>query len=187
MIDSHCLPSWIEIFERSGLQPPRRGRTRCPLCGASERSIAFSCHEERGFHCFRCGRRGDKISFIQQLRACDFKDALRWFGLEQGRAPKPDPVHAQAQAIREKLRTWKRRVGREARDLLAARHELEACGIERLEVDRDDEAGWQLLAAAFKGCDRDEHIADALAAVADSDDESLLGLYGEFREAYDQE
>ncbi|MBP1733364.1 MAG: dnaG [Deltaproteobacteria bacterium] len=184
MLEQHLLPRWPEIFRRIGEPEPRRNRARCPIHGG-ESLYSLSVDEGKGvFHCFVCHAGGDKLDFIQQALRLDFKDALRWCGLEPGQPPKLNPLRARAQMIRENLRAWKRRIGRQSRDLLAARHELEVCAVERLEADRDDEAGWQLLAATFKGYDRDEHIADAVDLADEHDDAELLRVYSQFRGCY---
>ncbi len=185
MVERHLLPPWPEIYLRIGECEPHRGRSRCPIHGGDS-PTSLSVSEEKGvYFCHVCHASGDKVDFVRRVQGTDFKGALTFLGLEPGRAPKPDPIHRKAQAVRSNLRAWRKRMGREARDRLLARHELELCAIERLSSDGDDEMGWHMLALAFKGYDRDEHIADAVDLADEHDDQKLVAVYQEFKGAYE--
>lgn len=139
--------SWNTIFSRAGLPFPGRIRPPCPFC---ESRTGFSVHEDKGFHCFACGIHGDKLSFIQQFHNCDFKGALRFFGLEPGRPPAPAPEQHQHQKIRFGLLEWAKETERQLRDHYYFRTRYEVHGKRRLTADPEDTIGWQMLALAYK-------------------------------------
>jgi hypothetical protein len=174
---------WPEIHERCGLPQLRRsGRHRrgeCPFCGSH---TGFSENDDLGvFHCFACCISGNKISFIESLLNTDFKGSLRWYGIEPGRPPTPDPHYQKAQRIRENLVKWKRRVGREARDSLLARNTIETWAIQYLKEDPESEIGWRLLGIALHGYARDEYVADRVDLADERNDQELFAVYQEFR------
>ena len=140
--------SWDSIIDRTGNERLRRGRGRCPFC---ESKTGFSVHEDRGFHCFACGVHGDKISFVQQFHRCDFRDTLRFFGLEPGHPPVPDPKLVRRKKIREGLQRWTRTLERRLRDEFYYRSKIEYHGKHRIQADPDDEIGWNLLSVAYDG------------------------------------
>ncbi len=61
----------------------RSHRCSCPLhCGKNP--SAFGWRDDGLWFCFSCNRGGDKLSLIQQVRSCDFKDALRFLAALAG-------------------------------------------------------------------------------------------------------
>jgi hypothetical protein len=148
MINPASLPSWDLIFSRCGLKPLRRGRGACPFCDSS---TGFSCHDEKGFNCFACGVHGGKISFIRQFRECDFKGALRFFGLEPGLPPVPDPVVEREKRIRNGLHRWSHTAEHRLRDEYYMRSQAEVVGKALLAVDPEDPEGWEMLRIAYTG------------------------------------
>src|SRR5437667_8085991 len=118
MIDHALLPSFVAIFARLGLKPPRRGRTCCPLCN-SDNPSTFSCSEEEAlFHCFKCGAKGDKIDFVIGILTTDFKGALAWLGLSGCGFGLSSEVRKSQAAYRKRrlgLDAWTRKKGRELR------------------------------------------------------------------------
>jgi len=159
--------SWDSIIHRIDGKPLRRGRGRCPLC---ESNTGFSVHEDRGFHCFACGAHGDKISFVQQLHNFNFKNGLRFFGLEAGRPPAPDPVVIRRQKIREGLRRWARTVGRELRFEHHVRERVIVRAQDRLSRDPEDSWAWNWLAWALPG---QEAISNRLDMIEGTDEKQL--------------
>ena len=103
------------------------------------------------FYCFACGERGDKLSYVMKALGCDFKAALRFFGLEPGRPPAPDPVAEKKRRARAGLQVWAKRRGRERREEFYNRSRIELCARHRLEKDIDDPIGWELLRIAYTG------------------------------------
>lgn len=157
MID--ITESWESIFHRTGNQHLRRGRGSCPFCDSK---TGFSVHDEKGFHCFACGVHGDKIRFIQEYHKCDFRDALRFFGLEPGRPPAPDPAIVRKRKIRDGLRKWSGQTARDLRDQHYIRCVVETAAVELLRMDPDDAQAWDGLAWALTGRDAIAHKLDVL-------------------------
>jgi hypothetical protein len=153
MINRACLPTWESIFTQTGLKPLRRARGPCPFCNSG---TGFSCHEEKGFHCFACGVHGDKISFVQQFHRCGFKDALRFFSLEAGKPPAPDPTVQHHNKLREGLQHWAHALQRKLRDEFYFRSKIEYHGTQRLKINPEDSIGWELLSIAYTGIPLDE-------------------------------
>jgi CHC2 zinc finger len=140
--------TWESIWARTGGKPLRRGRGTCPFCDSR---TGFSVHEEKGFHCFACNAGGDKIGFIQKLLSCEFKEALRWFGLEPGKPPEADPEVTRRQRIRAGLRTWAQTLGKQLRYEHYVIERVIARAEDRLRRDPEDEWGWSWLAWAYRG------------------------------------
>jgi hypothetical protein len=175
--------SWQEIHERNGLLPLQRSgrnlRGKCPFC---ESRTGFSESEDEGlFFCFACGVTGDKITFIRLLLKTDFRGALRWYGLETGHPAAPDPNRAKANIVRQNLRQWKRRIGREARDRLYARNTILQWAKDLFEEDPQSEKGWRLLQIALIDYAKDEYIADRVDLADERNEKQLLEVYREFR------
>jgi hypothetical protein len=166
--------SWESIVHRTGIKRLRRGRGECPFCGSC---TGFSSHEDRGFHCFACGIHGDKIAFIQQLHGCGFKDALRFFGLEPGKPPAPDPETVRRRNIREGLRRWAMTLGKELRLEHYVRERVIARAQERLSRDPEDPMAWGWLAWAYKGLEAIAHTLDQL----EGNETQQLQAYREWR------
>jgi len=156
---------WDSIMSRVGARPLRRGRGACPLC---ESRTGFSAHDVKGFHCFACGAKGDKIGFIQQLYKCDFKSAMRWFGLKPGKPPAPNPEALLLRNLRKKLKIWVHDNGHKLRKIYYIQGMVIAAMRKRLRRNPEDEEAWELLAEALRGHDVLEHKLDALiGTVAD--------------------
>jgi DNA primase len=160
MIDPACLPTWESVSAKTGLKPLHHNRGKCPFCGSS---TGFSVHDEKGFHCFACGAHGDKISFIQQFHKCDFKDALRFFGLEPGKPPAPDPTIERRKKMREALRQWAKMEARKLRNEFYAKEMVFTRALARLRNNQDDPQAWDWLAWAFTGHAALENKLDMLA------------------------
>lgn len=179
-IDMH----WPEIHERNGLPKLRHSgrqlRGECPFCGSH---TGFSENDDfNTFHCFACGISGDKIGFIQRLIRTDFKGALRWYGIEPGRPPAPDPNRMKAQRIRENLIGWKREKGREGRDQLYAKNTIRKRAMELLKSNSDSEIGWSLLRIALLDYAKVEYLADRIGLADERNDKELFEVYQEFKD-----
>jgi hypothetical protein len=179
MIDISTLPSWSEVYFRLGEHSPRRNRGRCPIHGGDSPS-SVSLDEDRGvYYCHVCHSGGDKITFVSEVLRCDFKDALRFFGIEPGMPPAPDPAVIRRRKIREGLRNWARTIGRELRFEHYVRERVIARAQERLARDPDDDWGWNWLAWAYTGL---EAIAHKLGQL-EGDEAQQVQAYKELREA----
>jgi hypothetical protein len=57
-----------------------RHRVRCPFhAGGREKSPSLVIYPPgKGWHCFGCGRGGDAVTFVQELRHCSAVEALRF-------------------------------------------------------------------------------------------------------------
>lgn len=142
--------SWEGIYARRG-ERLWRNRGRCLIHDGDSRT-SLSVNEAKGvFYCHVCGAGGDKIDFIRQIDKCSYLEALRWFGIEPGRAPVPDPAREKKRRARAGLAAWAKREGRERREEFYNRSRVELCARHRLEKDIDDPIGWELLRIAYTG------------------------------------
>lgn len=147
--------TWESIFSRIG-ERLRRNRARCPIHdGDSPYSLSVS--EAKGlFYCHVCHAGGDKVDFVRRLYKCSYLEALRWFGIEPGRPPAPDPAMEKKRRARAGLQAWAKRLGRQYREEYSIRSRIEVFAKRRLEKDPDDEIGWGLLEVAYDGLPLDE-------------------------------
>lgn len=159
MIDTSTLPSWDFIADRIGVRRWKHGRGQCPIC---ESRTGFSCHEEKGFYCFACGRHGDKISFIMQFMSCGFKTALAFFGLQPGKPPAPDPAIIRQKKIRKGLQVWARSTAKELRYEHYIRMRVEMAAKRRLRKNAQDEMAWSWLQWVYAGLAAIVHELDML-------------------------
>ena len=65
------MPEVISKYHHLGRH---RGRTSCPIHGGTGDNLGY---DDRVFHCFVCGAKGDVISFVMQLNRCDYNTAVR--------------------------------------------------------------------------------------------------------------
>jgi len=177
-MDHAALPSWTDIISRIASKSLRRGRGQCPFCDSK---TGFSVHDGKGFYCFSCGVHGDKISFIEQFHKCDFKNALRFFGIEPGVPPKPDPAILRKRRIRAGLRNWARTQHRILQNEFYLRYGIEIFAKKRLRRDAQDFIGWELLSIAYAGIPVEEleRRLDLLIGI----ESQQLELYRELRAA----
>lgn len=152
--------SWESIASRTGIKFWRRGRGQCPFC---ESRTGFSVHGEKGFHCFACGVHGDKISFIQHFHKCDFKDALRFFGLEPGKPPELDPAIEYRNKIRKGLETWTRTLSKELNKEHYIRERVITRALRRLRKAPEDSYAWNWLGWALPGLEAIAYRLDMLS------------------------
>jgi hypothetical protein len=78
-VDAARATPIAEVVQRCGIELRRTGRElvgRCPF--HDDRRPSLRVHPERGvWYCHPCGRGGDAIGFVQQLRGCDFAAAVQ--------------------------------------------------------------------------------------------------------------
>jgi DNA primase len=167
MIDRSALPAISTILSRLDISPGRRGRTRCPI-HRGENSQSFSYEDEKGsWYCFRCGFGGDAVTLIEKTLDCDFKGALRWFGIEPGIPPKPDPEILRRQKARAGLRAWTKKVGKVWRDEFLTRERLITRALALLREDPEDSQAWEWLSWALTGHAALEYKLDMIAGKED--------------------
>ena len=162
--------SWDVIFSRIGEKVPRRGRARCPIHGGNSfQSLAVT--EEKGgrFFCHVCHAKGDKISFIQQLYGYDFREALSFFGLANGKVPKPDPGEKRRAHIRYAKAVFRRYHTRRVRDILYNLNCALSGAEKRLAADAEDPKAWLCLSIYHRLYPRYERLHDLLISRYESE------------------
>jgi DNA primase len=88
-----------EVVEQAGVDLNRRGSRYVGLCPFhDDKTPSFYVFDDRHFKCFGCGEYGDAIDFVEKLHGCDFNEALKILGIENG------PVSADQQAEFKKLK-----------------------------------------------------------------------------------
>ena len=67
------------IWEKLGLEgAPRAGKNvSCPFHDDKNPSFSIS-RDGKLWHCFSCGKGGDIIRLVEEVKRCGFEDALRW-------------------------------------------------------------------------------------------------------------
>ena len=60
----------------------------CPFHG--EKTASFTIFEDNHYKCFGCGEYGDAVDLVRHLYRFDFKEALRFLGISQGRLSNKD-------------------------------------------------------------------------------------------------
>jgi len=151
MIDPAALPSFQAILPHL-----RRGRGRCLLCDSR---TGFSASEQKGiWHCFACGDRGDKITLIQKMHGCTFKDALTYLGIDGGPLPKVESPYKRNEHIRE----WANKLGKKLRDDFFTRERMIFNAWQRLKLDPEDEQAWHQLQDAFHLKEKLEWLLDRI-------------------------
>ena len=57
-------------------------RSGCPFCGGDHRFVVSTKLEPAGrFHCFSCGRGGDLVTLVREVKKLGFKEACAWLRL----------------------------------------------------------------------------------------------------------
>lgn len=67
----------LALLAALGIQVSASRRTQCPVHGG-ENPTSFSWRENGYWQCFSCGRHGDKISLVREVRQCTFQEAMRF-------------------------------------------------------------------------------------------------------------
>ena len=67
----------VRAADALGLHPKRAGFCRCPFHDDHDASLKLY-DDDRGFFCFGCGKGGDVIRLVRDVRGCSFTDALQW-------------------------------------------------------------------------------------------------------------
>ena len=69
--------SAVRAGEALGLRPNRVGFCCCPFHDDHDASLKLYS-DDRGFFCFGCGKGGDTIRLVREVRNCSFREALEW-------------------------------------------------------------------------------------------------------------
>lgn len=161
----------ISVVERTGIELVRSGSRHVGLCPFHIDTVpSFFVFPDNHFKCFGCQEHGDVINFVQKFYSCDFKEALKYLGIEQG------------ELTPEKRQEIKRL--RQRRELVKA--------FRRWEVDASNEAGLLFRSATkvlanikteehldrvgslYHGLESWQYHFDILVG---NDDEAKLGLF----------
>jgi hypothetical protein len=80
-------PDILTIIQGEGVELKQRGKSWRALCPLhQEKTPSFTVNPEKQlFHCFGCGKGGDAIQFIQELKGLSFKEACAYLNLERPR------------------------------------------------------------------------------------------------------
>lgn len=82
--DVAALVTMPELLDTLGIGVnTRTRRAPCPLHNGSN-PTAFSWIDGGRWHCHSCGKGGDKLTLVQEVRKCSFLDALRYLAALSG-------------------------------------------------------------------------------------------------------
>jgi len=103
----------VYIIESAGIELKRSGTRHIGLCPFhAEKTPSFTLFPDGGFKCFGCGESGDVIDFVKKLHGLSFQDALKHFGIEQGRiTPKMSAEIKQRKRRTELIKQFKKWCG----------------------------------------------------------------------------
>ena len=135
--DIAALAPTTQLLDTLGIQVNTRTRRAPCVLHKGSNPTAFSWTEDGRWHCFHCGRGGDKLTLVQEVRNCGFVDALRYLaamaGIEWAALNTPEMRRELAEAKRkaERVKAATKKLQRLRQDiLLAARKEV--LGLHRL-------------------------------------------------------
>jgi len=111
---SHCVErlrrdvSLSSTAAQYGCKLTRNGQefeTCCPFHAEDTPSFTIFIGQDgvERFHCFGCGRKGDVLDFVQEVRGVDLPEAIRILGGRDDIKPNVPPRHVQAGNIYEGL------------------------------------------------------------------------------------
>lgn len=111
---SHCVErlrrdvSLSSTAAQYGCKLARNGQefeTCCPFHAEDTPSFTIFVGQDgvERFHCFGCGRKGDVLDFVQEVRGVDLPEAIRILGGRDDIRPNVPPRHVQAGNIYEGL------------------------------------------------------------------------------------
>lgn len=110
-IDNTAKPDIVRVLEAEGIELRQHRRDFwccCPLHG--ERTASCKINPEmQQFYCFGCGKHGDAITFIQELKNLDFKQACAYLGIKLSGHQRPfkaDPEEERKKRILLNYKQW---------------------------------------------------------------------------------
>ena len=162
------LPSTVEA---AGIELERSGSRYVGLCPFhSDQTPSFFVFTDNHFYCFGCGEHGDAIDFVQRLHGCDFKEALKILGIDQGPLSKEQRQEIKRLQHRRELvkafRQWESKATDEA--AMLCRCAWKVLGDIQTEADLDR------VGNIYHGLESWQYHLDILVG---NDDEAKLGLY----------
>ena len=134
-----------ELLRELGFTPNERTRRGpCRLHGGSN-PTAFAWEEDGRWHCFNCGKGGDKFTLVEEVRSCNFPEALKFLAALAGveiteGAPPPEEIEKhrrerqRVEAGSAKLAEIERRLRLGYREELHDLHEIRRNAGERLKA-----------------------------------------------------
>jgi len=94
-------PDLIAVLEREGIMLNRNNMAKCPF--HDDRTPSFKVYPDyKRYRCFGCGKSGDVISLIQELKGICFKDALRYLGITGNQ-----PITVSSREIKKRDLIWR--------------------------------------------------------------------------------
>jgi hypothetical protein len=119
-------PDIIQTAEREGIELKQRGRTfwaRCPF--HDDRTPSFAINpEKQSFRCYGCGKYGDVISLIMELRGLSFRDAMKHLGMTLRKATVSDHAEISKRRMVKAFRKWERSYYGELADTFRTYHRM---------------------------------------------------------------
>jgi hypothetical protein len=96
----------VQVVERAGVELKRQGSRHVGVCPFhADKVPSFYVFDNQHFHCYGCGEHGDAIDFVQKYHKCDFKDALKMLGINNG--PMTPERRAEIDKLKEERRLIK--------------------------------------------------------------------------------
>jgi DNA primase len=83
------MPRLFEALRIEANERSRRGP--CPIHGGKNPN-AFSWRDDGRWHCFSCGRGGDRIALVRSVRQCGFRQAVTFLAALAGVEYRPQRV-----------------------------------------------------------------------------------------------
>jgi hypothetical protein len=117
------------LLDRLGFAVDTRTRRAACLLHGGQNRTAFSWRPDGRFHCFSCGRGGDKIALVREARGCDFRAAMIFLAALAGvgladHGSVRDQLRRRRRERQRLAAAAKRLLALERATLLAARDEL---------------------------------------------------------------
>lgn len=155
-----ALVPMTRLLRELGFEVNERTRRAPCLLHSGSNPTAFSWRDDGHWHCFSCGRGGDRIALVRAVRLCRFRQAVEFLAALVG-----DRFHSGRVSRREIARTRRRReraeraawrivdeVGRLRRYYTDALHRCERLQariggqLSRTSLDRERDNAWEQLA-----------------------------------------
>ncbi len=108
-------PDLITVLGREGINLNRNNMVQCPLHDDETPSFKVFPDSQK-FHCFGCGKNGDVISFIQELKGVGFREALRYLGISGNQSIRVSARETKMGDLVRRFRKWCRDYGNQLAD-----------------------------------------------------------------------
>ena len=84
-----ALVPMVRLLESFGFVVNERTRRAPCLLHSGSNPAAFAWREDGRWHCFGCGRGGDRITLVREARRCSFREAVEFLAILAGVEYKP--------------------------------------------------------------------------------------------------